>query len=253
MNNELFMRPLHIIMPMAGEGSRFLKEGITTPKPFILAKGIPFFIRAISSLNNIEAPRKYSFIVRQEHINNFEIDKKMLEYFPEANIILVEKTTRGAVETCMLAQDFIEKEDGILVLDCDLEFKSIQFEKLVTESLTRPPQKINGGALVSFQSNNPRYSYALTNSHNKVIETAEKEVISENALAGAYFFAIAESFLSASKQLLKKSKMDKPEYYVSLLYNTLIQNGEIVQLAKTDQYHSFGTPEELKHFTETKS
>ena len=29
------MRPLHIIMPMAGERSRFAKAGWTTPKPLI--------------------------------------------------------------------------------------------------------------------------------------------------------------------------------------------------------------------------
>ena len=33
------MRSLHIIMPMAGEGTRFLKEGWTTPKPLIELKG----------------------------------------------------------------------------------------------------------------------------------------------------------------------------------------------------------------------
>ncbi len=253
LENKIIMRNLHVIMPMAGEGSRFLKAGINTPKPLILAKEKPFFLRAISSLDNIEAPRKYSFIVRKEHSNTYEIDKKMLEYFPEANIISVEKTTRGAVETCMLAEEFIEQNDGVLVLDCDLEFKSTQFDKMVEESLAKPVHEINGGALVSFRSNNPRYSYALTNNQNVVIKTAEKEVISENALAGAYFFSKAESFLWAAKQLLAKNLIDKPEFYVSLLYNALIQKGETVNLSHTDRYHSFGTPEELKSYTETNS
>jgi hypothetical protein len=31
-DNREMQRSLHIIMPMAGEGSRFLKEGRTTPK-----------------------------------------------------------------------------------------------------------------------------------------------------------------------------------------------------------------------------
>jgi len=248
------MRDLHIIMPMAGEGSRFMNEGITTPKPLILAKGIPFFLRAIRSLSRIETPRKYSFIVRQEHrqehIDKYEIDKKMLAYFSEANIISVKETTRGAVETCMLANEFIEMDDGILVLDCDLEFKSIQFERLLMESLSKPIDQINGGALVSFHSVNPRYSFAKADDSGIVVKTAEKEVISENALAGAYFFSKAESFLSAARSLLAKEKIDKPEYYVSLLYNTLIKNGETIRLANTDQYHSFGTPEELNHFHE---
>lgn len=46
------MRSLHIIMPMAGEGTRFLKEGWTTPKPLIELKGIPLFVRAIYGAQN---------------------------------------------------------------------------------------------------------------------------------------------------------------------------------------------------------
>ena len=68
------MRPLHVIMPMAGEGSRFLKEGWTTPKPLIDLKGIPLFKRAIGSVAVAGAPMKYSFIVRKEHIDKYHID-----------------------------------------------------------------------------------------------------------------------------------------------------------------------------------
>ena len=63
------MRPLHIIMPMAGEGSRFLKEGWVTPKPLIELHGVPLFKRAIGSVTIEGAPMKYSFIVRKEHID----------------------------------------------------------------------------------------------------------------------------------------------------------------------------------------
>ncbi len=242
------MRNLHIIMPMAGEGSRFLKQGVETPKPLIQAKGIPFFLRAINSIHEIDVPRKYSFIVRKEHIDHFGIDKTLLHHFSDARIIPVEKTTRGAVETCLLAKRYIHKDDAILVLDCDLEFKSHQFNALVKENLSQPVNKINGGILVSFPSDLPQYSYASTTDDGTVTKTAEKEVISENALAGAYFFSKAQSFLYAAEQLLKTEINDKPEFYISLLYNTLITNGESVKLSKTDYYNSFGTPEELKGY-----
>lgn len=97
------MRPLHIIMPMAGEGSRFLKEGWTTPKPLIELKSTPLFIRAINSVSIDDVSMKYSFIVRQEHIDNYKIDQQIKAILPNANIFSVLKTTRGAVETCLMA------------------------------------------------------------------------------------------------------------------------------------------------------
>ena len=58
------MRTLHVIMPMAGEGSRFLKEGWTTPKPLIELKGVPLFMRATNSVSADDISMKHSFIVR---------------------------------------------------------------------------------------------------------------------------------------------------------------------------------------------
>ena len=53
-------RPLHIIMPMAGEGSRFMKEGWTTPKPLIKLNGRELFLHAIDSIDISGIEMKYS-------------------------------------------------------------------------------------------------------------------------------------------------------------------------------------------------
>lgn len=239
------MRTLHIIMPMAGEGSRFLKEGWTVPKPLIQLHGIPLFKRAIGSLELEDIEMKYSFIVRQEHIDKYAIDKRIKDYLPTANVYSVLKTTRGAVETCLLAKKGIDKDDAIIVMDCDLEFRSQEFITIIKESLSKTIEEVDGGALVSFQSNMSKYSYAQVDENNKVLRTAEKEVISNHALCGAYFFSKAEGFLLAAYRLLNEVNFSKPEFYISLLYNYLLQNGETVQLAEMEEYYSYGTPEEL--------
>ena len=76
-------------MPMAGEGSRFLKEGWTTPKPLIELNGQPLFKHAISSVTDKDIQMKYSFIVRQEHIDKYQIDKGIRSFLPEANLFSI--------------------------------------------------------------------------------------------------------------------------------------------------------------------
>ena len=44
---------------------------------------------------------------------------------------------------------------------------------------------------------------------------------------------------------MHQTNFSKSEYYVSLLYNYLLQRGEIVRLAEMEEYYSYGTPEEL--------
>lgn len=242
------MRPLHIIMPMAGEGSRFLKGGWTTPKPLIELKGVPLFKRAIGSVAVEGAPMEYSFIVRKEHIDRYHIDEQIKAILPEANVFFVEKTTRGAVETCLIAEDAIGEENAIVVMDCDLEFRSKAYVAGIKEILQQPADEANGGMLVSFESTEPRYSYAEVDDNMIVKRTAEKEVISSHALCGAYFFSTAQGFLRAAHRLLDEPIFTKPEYYVSLLYNYLLADGETVRLATMEEYYSYGTPEELKRY-----
>lgn len=235
-------------MPMAGEGSRFLKEGWTTPKPLIELKGTPLFIRAINSVSIDDVSMKYSFIVRQEHIDNYKIDQQIKAILPNANIFSVLKTTRGAVETCLMAESVISEDDGIIVMDCDLEFRSEAYIKGIHQILEKPMEEVDGGMLVSFESNLPKYSYAEIDKDYRVLRTAEKEVISNHALCGAYFFSTGKGFLNAAHRLINEQNFSKPEFYVSLLYNYLLQNGETVLLAKMEQYFSYGTPEELKQY-----
>lgn len=242
------MRPLHIIMPMAGEGLRFRSEGWKTPKPLIELMGVPLFMRAIRSIEIEGVLTKYSFIVRQEHIDNYQIAKKINKILPEANVFSVLNTTRGAVETCLMAEPVIDDDDGIVVLDCDLEFHSAGYLKGIKDILSKSTDRVNGGMLVSFESTEPRYSYAEVDENMIVKRTAEKEVISDHALCGAYFFSSANGFLKAAHRLLNEPVFTKPEYYVSLLYNYLLADGEIVKLATMEDYRSYGTPEELKRY-----
>lgn len=235
-------------MPMAGEGSRFLKEGWTTPKPLIMLHGDPLFKHAISSVHIDGVPMKYSFIVRQEHIDRYQIDQQIKSFLPEANIFSVLKTTRGAVETCLMAESVIADKDGVIVMDCDLEFRSKRFLEILKDVLSKPMEESEGGALVSFESNEPRYSYAALGPDGFVTRTAEKEVISNHALCGAYFFSTGQRFKQIAHQLLNEPEFKKPEYYVSLLYNYLLADGEKVHLATMEEYYSYGTPEELTKY-----
>ena len=242
------MRFLHIVMPMAGEGARFAKAGWTTPKPLIELNGQPLFKHAIGSVAAEGIVMKYSFIVRQEHIEKYGIDKGIKSFLPDANIFSVLKTTRGAVETCLMAESAIADDDAVIVMDCDLEFRSKKFIAIIKEILAQSVDDTNGGALVSFESNEPRYSYAALGEDGFVTRTAEKEVISNHALCGAYFFSTGRRFKQIAHQLLDEPEFKKPEYYVSLLYNYILADGEKVYLAPMEEYYSYGTPEELQRY-----
>lgn len=76
-----------------------------------------------------------------------------------------------------MAREAIDAEDSIVVMDCDLEFKSKDYVDNIEKVLTEPIDKVDGGMLVSFDSNLPKYIYAKVDEKMNVIRTAEKKVI----------------------------------------------------------------------------
>ena len=77
---------LNLIMPMGGGGTRFGNMGYELPKPLIEIYGKPFFYWATQSIANFVPLESLTFVVLQDHMDRFEIDKKILAYYPNAKI-----------------------------------------------------------------------------------------------------------------------------------------------------------------------
>jgi dTDP-glucose pyrophosphorylase len=241
------MRGLQILMPMAGLGSRFANAGYELPKPLIPVDGMPMFRKALSSVANIKASKRFYFVIRQQHVDEQQLGQLIRDALPEANIIVLPEMTRGAAETALAAAPQLDLDDGLIIMDCDLWFQSASYDHMVEAALNEA-NEIAGG-LLTFTADNPRYSYAKFGDDNIVTETAEKQVISDHAITGAYFFAAARQFTESAEVLLAQPINDNmPEYYLSLLYNILISGGKKIQAATVDEFASFGIPEELEQY-----
>jgi NDP-sugar pyrophosphorylase family protein len=235
---------LTVIMPMAGLGSRFAAVGETAPKPLIDVAGVPMFRLALDSVRSEEPNAKLVTIVLAEHQRRVGIADRLAHAEPSAQIAVVPELTGGSLETCLAAEPYLQPDEQVIVLDCDLVFRSPSyFESL--RSIGRG-QDSAAGVLVSFRSSEPRYSYAEV-VDGRVTRTAEKQPISQNALIGAYGFASAEVFFTAARGIVERNlRTGNGEFYVSSVYNQLIAQGRIVRLSAAEQYWSMGTPEELK-------
>jgi hypothetical protein len=159
------------------------------------------------------------------------------------------------VETCLLAEGALDLNAPLVVMDCDLFFRSSEYDRLL-KAMARKERDAHGnligGLLVHFRSKAPRYSYALIDPETGyVTKTAEKIPISDHSLIGAYGFGSGRLFVDAARELMVAPiDPDKGmrEYYVSLLFNTMLSHGEKVVAVPRDEYASFGTPDELAKY-----
>ena len=87
---------LNILVPMAGEGSRFKEAGYFFPKPIIEVLNKPMIQWVIESLN-IEA--NYIFIIQKKHQEKFNIKSMLKILQPNCKIIEIDQLTEGAAYT----------------------------------------------------------------------------------------------------------------------------------------------------------
>ena len=227
---------IHLVMPMAGRGSRFGKEGFDIPKPLIRLHGKPFFYWAVRSVSAFIKPCSLTFVVLREHVEHYGIDQAIREEFPEAEIAVLPEVTKGAVITCMEGVRTITDERPVVFNDCDHLFKSAEFIRLCGGA------PASDGVLLTFRARENKYSFVEKDKTGAVIRTAEKVAISDEAICGCYYFRNAALFRTNAEQYLTQCSYS--EYFMSGVYNVLIENGGSVQSVPTDWHVPFGVPEE---------
>lgn len=237
--------PVTILMPMAGRGSRFAREGETRPKPLIPVLRVPMFRLALASIRRDLPDAQTIAVVLAEHESEFGIQNHILAADRSAHVVVIPDVTGGTLETCLAAAPLAEHRAGpLIVLDCDLTFASPDY--LARIRAMEAGQDDSNGLLLSFRSTVPHYSFAATDG-DRVTRTAEKDAISDRALAGAYGFGSNAAFFAAARDIVARNiRTGNGEYYVSSVYNRLIEAGATVRLAEASRLWSVGTPEELR-------
>ena len=230
---------IHLIMPMGGAGSRFQNKGFDMPKPLIPIHNKPFFYWATRSIEKFVSIKDLTFVVLNEHIKNYHIDKKILEYFPNANIVILEKQLNGAVLTCNEGLNNINDDLPVVFSDCDQLFMCNEFYEYCNSGKFDELD----GILLNFIATEPKYSFLELN-NGYVVRTVEKEAISDMAICGCYYFKNKEIFVKSLKEYLVNCSYQ--EYFVSGLYNIMIKNGAKVKTFKVDAHLPFGIPEEYE-------
>lgn len=232
------MNKVHLIMPMGGAGSRFFKNGFVMPKPLIEINKKPFFYWATRSIEKFVDIEDLIFVVLQEHIDKFNIDSKIKEYFPNAKLVVIPELLPGALLTCLEGVKIISDEFPIIFNDCDHCFRCDDFNKYCNSGEFDDID----AALITFESHDPKYSFLELDENNNVIRTVEKKAISTHAICGAYYFKNRNILEEGSKVYL--NNCDYSEFFVSGVYNVLANDNKIIKNFNVDFHLSFGTPEE---------
>lgn len=237
-------KKINLVIPMAGAGSRFAIEGYTVPKPFIEFNNKMMIEHVLNSFKNLNA--EITLIIQQKFFNEQREQLDKLQRMYKVTFVIVPKLTMGAAITALAAHRQINSDYDIIFADSDNIFVTEDIDNFVKFS-----RKNNlDGALLTFNSNNPCFSYVKTDSNNLVIETKEKQVISNNAITGVYYFKNVDLFRNATIDLIVENDLSNGEFYMSNVYNHLLKFTNAISVFNINHFDCVGTPSQLKEYME---
>ena len=235
-------KKLNVLIPMAGEGSRFAQAGYTFPKPLIDVKGKPMIQVVVENLN---MDANFIFVVRKEHREKYNLDSLLKLIAPGCKIVETDGLTEGAACTALLAKDFINNDAPLFFANSDqfVEWDSNEFMYKMNETNA-------DGGIVSFTATHPKWSFAKVDENGLVTEVAEKNPISDIATVGYYFWKQGSDFVKYAEQMIEKDIRVNGEFYVCPVFNEAINDCKEIRTFNTDGMWGLGTPEDLKYYLE---
>ena len=233
---------MNVLIPMAGAGSRFQQAGYTFPKPLIEVDG-KSMIQVVVENINIDA--KHIFVVQKSHYDKYNLNNVLNNISPGCEIVQVDGVTEGAACTTLLAKEFINNDQPLLMANSDqfVEWDSNEF------MYSMVGDNIDGGML-TFKSNHPKWSYAKLDDNGFVTEVQEKNPISDIATVGIYYWTKGSDYVKYAEQMIEKDVRVNNEFYVCPVFNEAIADDKKLKVFHINKMWGLGTPEDLNYFLE---
>lgn len=233
---------INILIPMAGEGSRFKLAGYEKPKPLIDINNKSMIQTVIENLNYTA---NYIFIIKNEDDVKYKIKNHIESFCNNATVICQNGKLDGAVKSALLAKSIINDETPLIIANSD-QYIIWNSKKTINNFIK---SGVDGGIL-TFPSNEKKWSFVKKNKNNFVSAVAEKNAISSEATCGIYYWKHGSDFVRYAEQMISKNITTNNEYYVCPVYNEAIQDEKIIISEMVYEMWGLGTPEDLLTFLE---
>ena len=243
---------MQIIIPMSGFGERFRRANYTVPKPLIEIDGKPIIGHVIDMF---PGEHDFLFICNNDHLQCAEYRMKEIlrEHCPTGRIVGIPPHKLGPIHAVRQVEHLIDPARPVVVNYCDFTcyWDWENFKKFV--ALTGC-----AGAIPAYKGFHPHtlgstnYAY-MREEGGWVLDIQEKQPYTDNrmeeyASSGTYYFSSGKLMAEAFRRTQEQELNIGGEYYVSLAYKPLLQNGDPVAVYPLQHFMQWGTPNDVAEY-----
>jgi len=237
---------LNIVLPIAGRGSRFAVAGYEQPKPLIPLHGAPMIAAVVRNVRP-RCAHRFIFVALAEHLERAGMREALTEAAPGCLIVPVEDVTEGAACTVLLAKQYIDADNPLMLANSD-QWVDIEID----DYLGSMDRQRADGLIMTMKADDPKWSFVGLDRKRLVTRVVEKEVISNEATVGIYNFRRGCDFVRAAEQMIARNLRVNNEFYVAPVYNQLIEEGARIAIYNVGRegagMYGLGIPGDLERF-----
>lgn len=242
-NSTPWQGECNVVIPMAGEGSRFVSAGYSFPKPLIEVNGKPMIQVVVENLNLDPKKCRFIFICREAHMEKYNLSYLLKAIAPGCEIITTDGLTKGAACSILLARELIDNDKHLVLANSD-QFMEWDANTFMYSMIA---DDIDGG-IATFENSHPKWSYAKLDEDGFVCEVAEKKPISTHATTGVYYWKRGSDFVRYADSMIEKNVRVNNEFYTAPVFNEAIKDERKIKIFPVSKMWGIGVPEDLDYF-----
>ncbi len=243
---------MHIIIPMSGFGERFRRAGYTVPKPLIQVDGMPIISYVI---NMFPKSSQFIFICNEDHLANpnYQMAAVLKKFCPSGKVVAIPAHKLGPVYAVSQCYEYIPDDDEVIVNYCDFTC-DWDYQNFYNHICDSNPD----GCIPSYRGFHPHLlgstNYAYVRQKNLIVEDIQEKKpytnnpMNEFASSGAYYFKNGAMLKKYFKSTIHKDYRVNGEYYVSMVYKPMLDDGLNISVYELNHFMQWGTPEDLKEY-----
>jgi len=239
---------MKVVIPMSGSGQRFVDAGYKDVKPLIKVDGIPI----IQHVTSLFPDSEFIFICSSVHLEQTPMKSVLESIAPGSTIISIEPHKKGPVYTVLAAAEHIPDHETIVVSYCDYGtlWNFHNFLENIGDA--------EGGvaAYIGFHPHMlgaDHYAYMLHENMN-MTSIREKtpfgpDKMAEYASNGTYYAKSGRLLKQYCRKLVESGETVNGEYYMSMIYQKMVDDGLRVRISEIEKMLQWGTPRDLEEYS----
>ena len=237
---------------MSGFGERFRAAGYTMPKPLIKVEGKTIIQHIVEMF---PGETDFTFICNCDHLDNeaFSMRKILNTIAPKGRIVSISPHKLGPINAVLRALEFIDSSKQTIVnyADFTCDWSYADFCEYV--------QSTNcDGAIPCYRGFHPHtlwsnyYAY-VPEKNLRALDIQEKRPFTDSpreefASSGTYYFKSASLMKKYFERCVSDDLKVGGEYYASMAYKPMIEDGLNVQVYELSHFMQWGTPADFEEY-----